>query len=185
MGASPSGPERRAGILGMWDWLVGPGASAAENAVTLIVAPVAAALAVWLLPAGASTLQQALAAVLAFDVIAGVWVMSTPAARRWYHRPGRSLASRWAFAFGHVHPFVIAVVFELPLWPWAGCLYAGMVTATVGLGLVPRRLRAPAAALVVVVVLTIDAMVGGGPLVWFAPAYMMKLVIGHLLPDHP
>lgn len=175
----------RRGLLGVWDRVVGPGASRGETTVTLVLPPVAACVAWWLLPASATTLQRVLAAAIAFDVVGGVWVMSTPAARRWYHRPSRSRASRWAFALGHVHPFVLAWAFDRAMGPWAACLYGGMVLGTAVLEVVPPRLRASTAAVVVVVVLGVETALGGGPLVWFGAAYAMKLIVGHAMGDVP
>ncbi len=171
--------QPRSGILGGWDRLVGPGATAWENAVTLVVAPVAAAVAVAWLPPDSTMLQRVVAAVLAFDVIAGVWVMSTPAARRWYGRPNRPTAMRWAFALGHAHPFVVAAVFDGSM-AWAATLYGGMVATTIGLRWIASQARVPTLALAVVVLLGLGRLVGEDPLLWFAPAYLVKLLIGHL-----
>jgi len=90
------------GPLGTWDRLVGPGASAVENVGT-VCGVLAGALAARLANREREGLrwtgaQRGVVAVIAADLWGGVWCNATPAARRWYHRPGQGLRAQAAIA---------------------------------------------------------------------------------------
>ncbi|WP_136697191.1 hypothetical protein [Geodermatophilus dictyosporus] len=143
--------------------------------------------------AGAAVLR-----LLALDLWGGAWCNNTPAAARWYHRPGQGPRQHLAFAAAHLHPVVLAWLD--PAGPgdrgarlrWAAALHGYLLAATALLTATrDRRTRR---------VLGLAATAGGvlldralGPSAaapWFAPVFYAKLLAGHtagaaLLPADP
>jgi hypothetical protein len=92
----------RSGVAGSWDRLVGPGATGAENAIT-ILAGIAGVALVWALAPGEwAAWKVVLACVLAFDIIGGIAANASAAAQRWYHRPGVRRREHLGFAALHI-----------------------------------------------------------------------------------
>ncbi|QBD80329.1 hypothetical protein EPA93_31910 [Ktedonosporobacter rubrisoli] len=88
--------QPRAGIGGVWDRLAGPGATAAENWVNLtwVLLFTIAALAYPLLShLKWNFWQLLLVGLIAFDIAGGISVNASPAAKRWWNRPGQALSS--------------------------------------------------------------------------------------------
>ena len=100
----------------------GPGATAAELWLQFGVAAVAAAglvLSALLGDWSWSRLQLAIVALLAFDIAGGIATNSTAAAKRWYHRKGRTARHHASFVALHgLHVLVAAAVFY-PFCQWA------------------------------------------------------------------
>jgi len=179
-------PAPRTSILGLWDRAVGPGASAAENAGTIglaIAGAVGAGLWAWL--EQRTVAQSVLAAVLAMDVVAGVWANATPASRRWWHRDGTGVRTHLGFVVPHVHPFLVAWLFDDASWTWAGVLYGSIVLAAIVVTQMPRRLQTPASLVLCVPIVAVAHALAPGVLVWLAPALALKLVAGHASSDVP
>jgi uncharacterized membrane protein YhaH (DUF805 family) len=178
----------RSRLLGAWGQFFGPGASVAENAGSVIIGLVAAGVA-WvelgLSMPGASTLQHVVAAALALELVAGTWTNATPSARRWHHRAGQGRIEHLGFSVAHVHPFIVAGLFEDCTLQWAAMLYVTVAVGTMGLSLVPTRLRTAAALVLIAAALGAEAWLAGEVLRWFAPAYLLKLLAAHLLPEIP
>lgn len=174
----------RRGLWGIWDRVVGPGATWVENTGTVVIAVLAGLLAPTLLPAEASGLQRVAAMLFAFDLMAGIWVTATPAGRRWYQRPSRSWASRVGFVVAHVHPFVVAWVFPGSM-TWACMLYGFAVLVTLLLNAIDARWRTSTCLVAIAVFLGVEAHWGPLPLEWFGVAYLLKLLAGYGLPEIP
>jgi hypothetical protein len=168
-----------------WERLVGPGATRAETAGTIAAGVVGAAVATWRAVAvDADLLAVAVAALVALDVVGGVWANATETTRSWYHRPGSSGRSQLRFAGLHVHPFVLAALFAGLSWGSASILYVGVLAATAVIVTAPRAL-ANSIALVAVLALLVGVAVLDGAvpgLEWFPAAYLLKLLAGHAVP---
>ncbi|MCA9778679.1 MAG: hypothetical protein KC800_18250 [Candidatus Eremiobacteraeota bacterium] len=179
----------RGGWLGAWDRLVGPGATAGENLGTLgvgLLAAIAAGIDIWL-RRDVTVLQLSLVAILAFDLAGGVWANATPAARRWYHRPGQGFLQHFGFIAVHIQPFLLPWLFPdfVSGWEWATLLYVGVVLGTVVLYLMPSRLRTAGALTYSTFLLALTNQFWVSPLAWFAAAFILKLLVAHLLPEIP
>ncbi len=179
----------RGGWLGAWDRLVGPGATAGENVGTVGVGLLAATLAgveIWL-RLDTTVLQVLLVATLAFDLGGGVWANATPAARRWYHRPGQGFSQLFGFNAIHLQPFFVPWLFPkfVDGWGWAALLYLGVVIGTLVLYQLPARLRTAGALTYSTILLTAATQFWVAPVAWFAPAFILKLLVAHLLPEIP
>ena len=165
-----------------WERLVGPGATRAENIGTIGVGVAGAVVAIWRAVAvDASALATITAAVLALDVVGGVWANATETTRRWYHRPGSGPRSHLGFASAHVHPFILALLFEGFALQSGVVLYVGVVLTTGLIQVSPDRLASPialTASLALIVALTGNA----AGLEWFPAAYTLKLLAGHAVP---
>lgn len=195
-------PPRRSGLAGVPDWLIGPGANAAETAVVLFPAAAAAITiaAAGLRSCGWSRAQAVFGGALAFDVVGGAVANATTPAKRWYHRRGTSPTARLAFVATHgVHIAAVAAVWRrggvaggaFPPAHAAGILAALLMAgAAVAVG-VPRRLQRPVAVTAVVAAVVATATDGGGVvrlprgMGWFVPTLALKLLAGHLVTEEP
>lgn len=174
----------RPGLAGVWDAVVGPGAKAAENVGT-VVAALGGAAGAFLdasSRAGYPPWLSVVAAALAFDVVAGVWVLATPAGRRWYGH----LAGRWQVAFtaAHVHPFIVAWLFPGAPWVWAAWLYCTILVVSAVAWRSPPALRPPLTLVACVPIVTGAAVLGPAAPVWFAPTLALKLLASRSLSPH-
>jgi hypothetical protein len=185
-----SSPPPRAGVLGLWDRFMGPGATATELWLTFSVASVASlALAVYSALSGATSGILVLAVgLLAFDVFGGVVANACGAAKRWYHRPGMTWRPHLAFVLAHgVHVFVVAWLFRAADWGYFVSMYSYLILAAVLVVATPLYLRRPVAMVVYLggVLLALYGFVGTAGLEWFAPAFFLKLLVCHLVPEAP
>ncbi|MGY1682698.1 hypothetical protein [Geodermatophilus sp. SYSU D01176] len=133
--------------------------------------------------------------LLALDLWGGAWCNNTPAAARWYHREGQGAAQHLAFAAGHLHPVVLALLDDGPersRLRWAAALYGYLLVATAALTAVRgRRARRALGLATTVGGVLLDRALGPSPSApWFAPVFFVKLLAGHaagaaLLPADP
>ncbi|MGY1672793.1 hypothetical protein [Geodermatophilus sp. SYSU D00710] len=188
----------RDGLLGTWDRIAGPGAGTAENAGSLGLGLAGAVLAPVLTrrrtrpPAGPAVLG-----LLALDLWGGAWCNNTPAAARWYHRPGQGARQHIAFAAGHLHPAVLAWLDAGPgtgrsRLRWAAALYGYLLAATALLTATGDRRTRRALGLATTAggVLLDRALGPSAAAPWFGPVFYAKLLAGHaagaaLLPRDP
>ena len=179
-------PRPRPGPLGLWDLLVGPGATSGEN--TLIVAASllgAAAAAARLAEHGASGWLIAIGAALGLDIIGGAVANATSATKLWYHRPGATTRRHVLFLLPHAaHVALEAWLFRNGDWGYFAAVACGLTVAAAIVMATPTRLKRPVA-----IGLTLAAMGGWyyalGPtpgLEWFVPGLLLKLIAGHLVP---
>jgi hypothetical protein len=178
----------RGGIRGIGDRLVGPGATTGEQAVTgaAVCAGVAVALGTALHAQAAwGWWQYAPAALVAADLFGGVAANATDAAKRWWHRPGRTARQHLGFVAAHVQPFALAWLLPGYDWTAAAVTYGLAFIAAVGIVAAPDRLRRPAAfAAGATAVAIVVQLPGVGPeLAWFGPVLLVKLLLAHLLPE--
>jgi hypothetical protein len=178
----------RSGVAGSWDRLVGPEATAAENAITVLAGVCGVALAWALAPGGWAAWKVVLACVLAFDIIGGIAANASAAAQRWYHRPG--VGRREHLGFAALHVVQIAAV----AWAYRdgdlGYVAAGMVwllgavAVLLWAPLYLRRTLALCAVLAGVVLLDVACSPTPG-LEWFAAAFYLKLLAAHANREAP
>jgi hypothetical protein len=172
-------PPPRGGLLGQWDQFVGPGATRGENLGTLSSA------ALGLLVAARTTqpdrLRRHIALLLAADLFGGVWANATPAATRWYHRPGQGVRQHLLFSAAHLHPFVVAWLYRDREWRFAVGNYAYLLAATAAVGLTPRQGRHAIALALWVGALWLNTARWRPTtgLRWFAPVFFFKLLVSH------
>jgi hypothetical protein len=104
----------RGGLVGLWDRLIGPGATPAENTLIVISSisgALAAALWLWLLEF--DSLHLAVGAILGFDIIGGAVCNATDTTKRWYHRPEATWVQHLAFVFPHlIHVAIVSWLFR-------------------------------------------------------------------------
>lgn len=178
----------RPGLPGMWDRVIGPGATTSESALTVVwmlactVAAVGYALVANL---GWSFVQLAVVALLTLDVAGGISDNASNSAKRWFHRPGHGTRQHLLFVFAHVHPFALALLFPAFGWGAATTLYAYLIVAAMTVVLVPLYLKRPVAFVLYCGALLIGLYAFNFPagLEWFVPFFFMKLLLAHLLPE--
>ncbi len=182
-------PNPRTGVLGFWDRLVGPGMTTGETLLVLASSVLGSLLAgVLMASSGASALSVSIAALIGFDVLGGAVCNGTQTTRAWYHRPGQTWVKHAAFVAPHLaHVIVVAALLRGSSFdgPYALTLSIGLVGASAVILCAPDRLRTPVAFSAYLVVLcSITMAVGSTPAMgWFEPALLLKLLLGHLLPN--
>lgn len=170
-------------------FLVAPRATAAERFVAYVagIGGASGALALALATGDdVSRLALVVVAVLGFDLFGGAVANATDSARRWWHRAGRGPRQHLGFVAAHVHPFLVAALFEGFTWAYAGIVYGMVLLSAAVVTLSPAHVRRPIAFGVTTTVITIAVSVLDIPahLAWFAPVLSVKLVLAHLLADH-
>lgn len=177
----------RAGRLGAWDRLIGPGATAGETVLIVAASLVGAAgAALLLVHHGAGGWLVAIGAALGLDVIGGAVANATCTTKRWYHRPGATTRRHVAFLLPHAaHVALEAWLFRNGDWGYFAAVVCGLTVAAAIVMATPTRLKRPMA-----IGLSLAAMGGWyyalGPtpaLEWFMPALLLKLIVGHLVPE--
>jgi hypothetical protein len=166
--------------------LVAPGASTAESTLCYAAAGAAAlSAAAGAHAAGLGPWSIAVLAVVAFDLVGGAVVNATPAAKVRFHGPGRSGAHRLAFVAAHVQPFLLALLVPGFGWTAAALAYGLAVGGAVAVLVAAPRLRRPLAFAVTAVgsVAALVAVPLPAFLAWVTPVLLVKLLLGHLLPE--
>ncbi|GAA5084171.1 hypothetical protein [Nocardia iowensis] len=172
--------------MNLTDRLIAPHATRGEVTASFATAFVGAALAFGLaLDAEWSWLCVAVVTFVAFDLFGGAVVNATTAAKRWFHRPGRTARHHLGFVAIHVQPFLLALVTPGFGWFTAAVIYALALSGAVLITVAPRDLRRPIAFGTTAVALTVATSILTTPnaLTWFAPVLLIKLLLAHLLPE--
>ncbi|MFI6293082.1 hypothetical protein ACIBEJ_15945 [Nonomuraea sp. NPDC050790] len=166
------------------DRLIAPGATPRERTVVYTSAVAGTILSTALAyAAGLTVLPLVLVAIVAFDLYGGAAVNATAAAKRHFHRPGRTWRHHLGFVAIHVQPFLLALVVPGFTWTAAAVVYALALTGAVITVTVPADVRLPVAfcctalAIGLTLPLAIPAALG-----WFAPVLFVKLLLAHLQP---
>lgn len=135
--------------------------------------------------AGLPPLSVAVIALIAFDLFGGAVVNATRAAKRWYHRAGRTARHHLTFVALHVQPFILAWAVPGYSWLAASVAYSTALAGAVVVTIAPTSLRRPIAFGVVAFALAVTTSLVPVPLElgWFAPLLLVKLLLAHLLPD--
>jgi hypothetical protein len=165
--------------------LVAPGASAAESALTYGTAGAGAGLAtIGAVHAGLAPLSVFVLAVVAFDLIGGAVVNATAAAKQRFHRPGRR-GRLLGFVAGHVHPLVLALLVPGFGWTPGALAYGLAVAGALAVLAVDPLIRRPLAFAITVLGSAAALVIAPVPafLAWVTPALLVKLLLGHLLPE--
>jgi hypothetical protein len=173
---------------GRWlhDRLVAPGATPGELGAVygfaLAGAVLAAALAV---TAGRTPLAVVVLAAVAFDLMGGAVVNSTRSGKRRFHGPGRTARHHLGFVAGHIQPFAVALVVPAFGWTAAAVTYGITLAGALAVLATPAPLRRPVAFGVTAVGTGVALAFAPVPatLAWIAPTMLVKLVLGHLLPE--
>lgn len=188
-----SPPQARAGAIGVWDRVVGPGASLGENMGTLGITIAGAVLAPTLSAGGGGNPalrsmksgEGVLLRLLAADLWGGAWCNNTPAAMRWYQRPKQGLTHHLAFTAGHIHPFAIAFLDaknkDSNKWfHWGLKHYLYVLLATAVIRSVPAQDRRKTAVIATLGGLVLDSALNRPSVApWFGALYYVKLLAGH------
>lgn len=181
--------EPRDGLLGSWDRLVGPGMSRAETQLVLAASVSGFVFAgILMMSSGASLPLAGLSALIGFDVVGGAVCNGTRTTRAWYHRPGQTWVQQAGFIAPHLaYVIVVAAFLRGPAFDsrYALVFGVGLLGAAAVILCTPERLKTPVAFSAFLVVLC-AVTIGAGPtpaMEWFEPALLLKLLLGHLLPD--
>ncbi|MFD9910357.1 hypothetical protein [Streptomyces sp. NPDC059063] len=173
-------------VLWLDERLIGPGARAADRVTCYGTAAAGSVLATVLLAMDAdpSWISTTVVAVVAFDLFGGAAVNATAAAKRQFHRPGRTARHHLGFVAGHVQPFLLALAVPGFGWGAAAVVYAIVLGGAVVVTAVPGEVRRPAAfGVTVLAVAAATPVAVPDELAWLAPVLCVKLLIGHLLPE--
>jgi hypothetical protein len=166
--------------------LVAPQASSAESTLCYLGAVAGAGLAAFgAHRAGLTALPTVVLSVVAFDLVGGAVVNATAAAKRRFHGPGRGRAHHLGFVAAHVQPFLLALT--VPGFGWtAAALGYGLALAGAATVLAAGPpIRRPLA-FAITAVGSVAALVAAPVpafLAWVTPVLLVKLLLGHLLPE--
>ncbi|KAI9024183.1 hypothetical protein DFJ74DRAFT_705902 [Hyaloraphidium curvatum] len=180
------------------DWLVGPGATAAENA--LLWAAAVPGLASLAYRASFSPIvgwrwwHYAFAAAMVLDVAGGAVANSLSTCKRLYHGPvpasatrlGRFLHNTMGFTALHVHPIVVAALYPGRHLLWGSALYSYSLAGAAAVHYSPLYLARPLAMLFLVTAMSLqEYLPAPGGWAWFAPIFLSKLVLAHAVREEP
>lgn len=184
-------PEPNKGLKGYWDKFVGPGASLAENALTLVSASVAAAALIFYQYAhnlNWSGWQQLLAIFITFDLVGGVVANSHRSAKRWYHRHGQSAKHHLNFVATHILQIIlVAWAFAAMNWSFVAIAYSALLISALVVIFAPAQIQRSVALLMASlgVVLQCYVLLVIPGFEWFIPVLFIKLLTGHLVYEEP
>jgi hypothetical protein len=180
----------RSGLAGLWDRIVGPGATPAENTLIVLSSIIGAfAVALQLSSQGFDSLHIAVGAILGFDIIGGAVCNATDTTKRWYHRPEATWVQHIAFVLPHLlHVAMVSWLFRGSIgfdWNYFGSISSYLFFATVIVLVIPSYLKRPVAAGLYLIVIAIGLYKVGSTLgvEWFIPALFLKLLMGHIVPE--
>lgn len=181
--------QPRSGLPGLWDRLIGPGSTPAENSVILITAVLGAACVGLLLALqGNAALLIGVGTLIAFDLFGGAVANATETTKRWYHRPGMTRAHHIGYVAPHLlHVLVVAWLFRDGDWSFFLLSSFLLLVSTLVLLSTAQDLRRPVAvSLYLAAILAWLNLLGPTPgLEWFTPVLFLKLLVGYLVPERP
>ena len=187
-------PAQRPGLRGAVARFFGPGQTKAEVVVQIVGFVVGAGLLTGYLAMSLPRIAPALAwwqillvTVVGYDLIGGVLVNATGAAKRWYHRPG-TRRSRLIFVAAHLLHLVVIAGLVLPSdWAWLVVNASILLSGAAAIELVPLAIRRPLAAgwVAMAVLLNLILIPLPAALAWFAPFFFLKLLVFHQVPEAP
>jgi hypothetical protein len=172
----------RSGMALAWGRVMGPNASPIENLGTVTTALLGAMVGARL----PRTPREKLLGLLAgFDAGGGAWANETPAAKRWYRRPGASPLEPTAFAAIHVYPFLVEALNGRRDWGRAAAAWAGPVVACAVVTGAPEASRQRVASVATGVVAVTGSVLA--PRGWRCLPILLavKLVHGHATAGGP
>jgi hypothetical protein len=184
-------PPPRNGLAGAWDRFVGPGATPAEQLLSVIPASLFAVTVVayaycqqleW------SMLQYIVAFVLGFDIVGGIATNATSAAKRWYHRAGRGLLQHFGFAVLHAfYIFLVALLFCPHFFNFFFFHSLYLVASALIILRVSPYLQRSVALLLLSGGILLSLYVATPPagLEWFPIFLYIKLLVSHLVREEP
>ena len=178
----------RAGLLGVWDLVVGPGADPLETGLILGAMIAGPGLAIaWARAAGADWAwwQWLVVALLACEMVGSLACNALAPAKRWHHRPRQGARAHFAFCALHIHPVVLALAVPDALSLRAALLIYGLLLAGAGLTIAsPVRLKNAVALLYSAAAIAVCGIwiPLAGPVGWAPAVLYLSLLAGYLIP---
>jgi hypothetical protein len=133
---------------------------------------------------GAGGVWTTVMAVMAADLVGGVYVNNTRASIRWYERAGQGNSEHFKFAAFHGHPVLVSLADRQigareNVAGWALAQYGYMMLSTAVIRHCPTHRRSLGVALTAGG-LVLDRALGSSTVApWFACTYYPKLLMGH------
>ena len=171
----------RRGAIGLVDIIFGPGATAWEIGLALVAGLLGAMTTCWyaaMTKLEWTSLQYAVAAVIAFDIFGGAVANSTLSAKRWFHRPGHGRLAIIAFVAVHMLHFVlVGCLFRSMDWAFVLTTYCLLMAATIIVLGTPGYLQRPVAVFFIcfAVAMTSFCFSPTPGFNWFVPLIFIKL----------
>ena len=125
---------------------------------------------------------------MAFDIVGGIATNATSAAKRWYHRPGRSLWQHFGFATLHVgYIFLVAWLFCPHFLKFFALHSAYLVLSALIVLTISPYLQRSAALLLLSggILLSLYGVTSPAGLEWFPALLYIKLLVSHLVKEEP
>ncbi|MCE7997443.1 MAG: hypothetical protein HEP70_01155 [Rhodobiaceae bacterium] len=184
-------PALSGGIGGYIDRLLGPGATAAEYAIQMLL-PGAATIAAYFFAQEAFPAwpwwKLLIYCVLVFDIVGGIVTNATSSAKRWFHRDTQTWRDHLGFVALHIVQIaIVATLFRDLDWSYGVFLSAYLLSAAALILMLPLYLQRPVALFLVAMGMVLE-LYGWGPsteVPWFTAFLLLKLLAAHLLREEP
>jgi hypothetical protein len=182
----PSHP--RAGPLGVWDQVVGPGADALETGLILGATIAGPGLAVaWARASGADWAwwQWLVLAILACELVGSLACNALAPAKRWHHRSAQGARAHFTYCALHIHPLILALAAPDALSIRSALLIYGVLLAGSGLVIIsPVRLKGAVALLFSAAAIAACGLwiPIASPAGWLPAVLYLNLLAGYLIP---
>jgi len=138
--------------------------------------------------------QWIIALAIGADISAGAVANALNSCKRFYHsplQPGeekyRLVKNPVLFSAMHIYPLIVWLVFDRANWIFGVVWYTLLVLCAWLVGQVPLFLRRPAAVMIIVFVLLVNAyLIQPIPgFEWLAPLLFIKIVLSHAVREEP
>ena len=183
---------------GKADFLLGAGATKAEQTIAWVASFVGASLYGYLFLTHAFSWtwwQYILAGLLSFDVIGGIVANSLNSCKRFYHTAAKAdeppytafFKNHFVFSALHIHTLLIAILFGSTNYFYGVFWYLFLMAGTIMIINTPLYLKRPLAFLVISLALLLNSYVifPVQGFEWLVPALMIKILYGHLVKEEP
>lgn len=172
-------------MLKSWETIVGPNMPKSEFVLCIIptlMATVGVPIYAVLNQLDWSIWQLLVSSFFAFDLVGGAIVNATGTTHRWHHQPEHKFKYHFLFIACHLHPLIVAWLFNNAGWTYFLTSYGYLLVAALWILKSPVALQRP---------LSMIFFVGGlffciyfftpiPGLEWFLPVYFLKLLVSYL-----
>ncbi len=178
----------RAGPLGVWDQVAGPGADPLETGLILGAMIAGPGLAIaWARAAGADWAwwQWLVVAILACELVGSLACNALAPARRWHHRPMQGARQHFIFCALHIHAVVLALATPDALSIRDALLVYGLLLAGAGITIAsPVRIKGAVALLYSAAAIAVCGVLIplASPEGWLPAVLYLNLLAGYLIP---
>jgi hypothetical protein len=178
-------PNPRPGLLGIWDFIVGPEMPLSETLLCLIPTLIATVS----VPAYAvfkhldwNPIQLIIAAIISFDIVGGAIANLTPTTKRWHHKQENGFNYHFLFIAIHLHPLLVTFLYSIGDWKYFLLTYSYLLFSTFLILLSPINIQRTISIILYLGAIIINTyfLPAISGMEWFVPVYFLKLLVSYL-----